>query len=55
MSQILEEFFQQGLHQVLGSEVNERDLQTPFSAKKLRERICGGNRDLSASDSFSVY
>ena len=55
VSQILEEFFQQGLHQVLGSEVNERDLQTPFSAKKLRERICGGNRDLSASDSFSVY
>ncbi|QDZ22078.1 hypothetical protein HOP50_06g46190 [Chloropicon primus] len=55
VSSILESFFQQGLHQVLGSDVHERDLQTPFSAKRLRERICGGNPSLSASDSFSVY
>lgn len=53
VSSILEGFFQQGLHQVLGTDVHQRDLQTPASAKKLRERICGQN--LSASDSFSVY
>ena len=55
VSSILEGFFQQGLHQVLGSDVHEKDLQTPFSAKKLRERICAANHNLSASDSFSVY
>ena len=55
VSAILENFFQAGIHQVLGSDVHERDLQTPFSAKKLRERICGNNQSVSASDSFSVY
>ena len=55
VASVLEDFFKQGLHHVLGADVHERDLQIPSTARKLRERLCGSHQNMGASDSFSVY